>query len=102
MRVVVLPFVEAKINAFYDAAMINHPLLSEETVMKKKERMIASLQILQSTQGFQRARINRLWIEHGWRELIVEGFHFAFEVVKDKTGEKLVLVHDVEHSLLYH
>lgn len=101
MRVVVTPLVEAKINAFYDAAMDKHSLLSEQAVMTKKNRLIASLQILSITQGFKKAQYNRLWIANGWRELIVEDFHFAFEEVMTLDGEHVVIVRDAVHSLLY-
>ena len=101
MKVVVTPLVEAKIDAFYDAAMVNHPLLSEQTVMAKKKRLIASLQILGITQGFKKAQYNRLWIANGWRELVVEDFHFAFEVANTPDGERVVIVRDAVHSLLY-
>lgn len=101
MRVVVSPIVRAKIKNFYQAAMTNHPLLSEETVMKKMNRMFVCLEILSITQGFKKAQYNRQWIANGWRELIVEDFHFAFEVVKTSGGEPMVIVRDVVHSLLY-
>jgi len=101
MRVVVTPLVETRINAFYDAAMLNHPLLSEQTVMAKKNKLISSLQILSITQGFKKAQFNRQWIANGWRELIVEDFHFAFEVAQTPDGEPVVIVRDAVHSLLY-
>lgn len=40
-------------------------------------------------------------MDNGWRELIVEDFHFAFDVVKIPDGERVVIVRDVVHSLLY-
>ena len=81
--------------------MLNHPLLSEQTVLAKKNRLISSLQILSITQGFKKAQYNRQWIANGWRELIVEDFHFAFEVAKTSEGEHVVIVRDAVHSLLY-
>lgn len=101
MRVIISPTVRIKIKSFYQAAMTNHPLLSEETVMKKMNRMFDCLEILSVTQGFKKAQHNRLWIEKGWRELIVEDFHFAFEMVKTPDGERVVIVRDTVHSLLY-
>lgn len=101
MRVIVSPIVRAKIKSFYQAAMTNHPLLSEDTAMKKMNRMLNSLEILAITQGFKKAQYNRQWIANGWRELIVEDFHFAFEVVRTSAGERVVIVKDAVHSLLY-
>ena len=82
--------------------MRNHPSLSEETVLKKADRMFKGLQILSLTQGFSEARLHREWISNGWRELVIEDFHFAFEVVDNVDGERIVIVHDAVHSLLYH
>ena len=102
MKVIVSPVVRIKINEFYKAAMRNHPSLSEETVLKKANRMFKGLQILSLTQGFSEARLHREWISNGWRELVIEDFHFAFEVVENVDGEHIVVVRDATHSLLYH
>ena len=42
--------------------------------------MFKGLQILSLTQGFPEARLNQEWRANGWRELVIEDFHFAFEV----------------------
>ena len=34
--------------------------------------------------------------------IVVEDFHFAFEVVENVDGERVVVVQDAMHSLLYH
>lgn len=34
--------------------------------------------------------------------IVVEDFHFAFEVVENVDGERVVVVRDAMHSLLYH
>lgn len=102
MRVIVSPIVREKVKEFYRTAMINHPLLSEETVMRKMNRMFNGLQVLAVTQGFKKAQYNRIWILKGWRELEMDGFHFAFEVVQTTDGERVVIVQDAVHSLLYH
>ena len=101
MRVIVSPIVRSKIKSFYQAAMTNHPLLSEDTAMRKMNRMLNSLEILAITQGFKKAQYNRQWIANGWRELIVDDFHFAFEVVRMSAGERVVIVRDAVHSLFY-
>lgn len=33
---------------------------------------------------------------------VIDDFHFAFEVVDNVDGERIVIVHDAVHSLLYH
>ena len=102
MKVIISPTVRIKINEFYKAAMRNHPSLSEDTVLKKANRMFKGLQILSLTQGFSEARLHQEWRANGWRELVIEDFHFAFEVVDNVDGERIVIVHDAVHSLLYH
>ena len=102
MKVIVSPIVRIKINEFYKAAMRNHPSLSEETVLKKANRMFKGLQILSLTQGFSEARLHQEWISKGWRELVIEDFHFAFELVDNVDGERILDVRDAVHSLLYH
>ena len=102
MKVIVSPIVRIKINEFYKAAMRNHPSLSEETVLKKANRMFKGLQILSLTQGFPEARLHQEWISKGWRELVIEDFHFAFELVDNVDGERILDVRDAVHSLLYH
>ena len=102
MKVIVSPIVRIKINEFYKAAMRNHPSLSEETVLKKANRMFKGLQVLSMTQGFPEARLNQEWRANGWRELVIEDFHFAFELVNNVDGERIVVVRDAIHSLLYH
>ncbi len=82
--------------------MRNHPSLSEETVLKKADRMFKGLQILSLTQGFSEARLHQEWRDNDWRELVIEDFHFAFEVVDNVNGERIVVVRDAIHSLLYH
>lgn len=57
MRVIVSPIVRSKIKSFYQAAMTNHPLLSEDTAMRKMNRMLNSLEILAITQGFKKHSI---------------------------------------------
>lgn len=102
MKIIVSPIVRIKINEFYKAAMRNHPSLSEETVLKKADRMFKGLQILSLTQGFSEVRLHQEWRDNDWRELVIEDFHFAFEVVDNVNGERIVVVRDAIHGLLYH
>lgn len=102
MKVVVKPIVRAKVNAFYKAAMVNHPLLTEDTIAQKKTRMFKKLHVLEYMQGFGKARVKSDWIMKDWHEVVIEDFHFAYEVVKDENGEPIVIVCDALHSLNYH
>jgi hypothetical protein len=102
MKVIISNTVREKVREFYIAAMRNHPSLSWETVTKKELRLFESLQMLETVQGFRVARVDRRWIEHGWREYICEDFHFAYEICTDENGEDFVWVRDAVHSLLYY
>lgn len=45
---------------------------------------------------------NRTWIANGYRDLVVENIHIAYEVAEFEDGESFVHVVDAEHSLLHH
>lgn len=103
MRVIIEKKAIECIDIFYRAAMQNHPLLSEETVMKKKQRLIASLNSLGETPTlYAKSRLKKEWISNGWREYLCEDFHFAYEICRDEVEGDFVWVHDAEHSLLYY
>lgn len=46
--------------------------------------------------------MNPKWIREGWQEFICEDFHIAYEVLYDKDGQKMIIIKDAIHSLLYH
>lgn len=102
MKVIITQLVRIKIKEFYDYAMTNHITLSEETVRKKELRMYNKLQTLGHIQGFRKARLNKKWASCDWHEFVCEDFIFAYEVIQNREGERLVIIHDAEHSLLYH
>ena len=103
MKVIVDDNVVKAIDDFYIAAMSRHISLSEETVMAKKKRLIASLESLKDYYFiYPKARWKDEWIKNNWQNFICEDFHFAYEVVLDKDGQEVVFVRDAVHSLLYH
>ncbi len=102
MRVLIKPLVRERLDEFYEAAMKRHITLGEETVLAKKERLIAALSTLETMQGFSKARCNDVWLQQGWHDFICEDFHFAYELAQDEEGNDVVVVHDAVHSLLYH
>lgn len=103
MRVIIEKKAIECIDAFYCAAMQNHPLLSEETVMKKKQRLISSLNSLGEMPSlYAKSRLKEDWIRNGWREYLCEDFHFAYEICRDEVEGDFVWVHDAVHSLLYY
>ena len=103
MRVIIDDRVTQTFDAFYNAAMERHISLSEETVMKKKSRLIESLKSLGDMPVlYDKARLKKEWMSAGWREFICEDFHVAYEICTDENDEDYVWVRDAEHSLLYH
>jgi len=48
------------------------------------------------------ARVKAEWVKEGYREMICEDFHFAFDLVDLDNGETIVYVFDAVHSLLNH
>lgn len=103
MKVVVDKRVYQIINEFYKNALLNHPALDEETVMRKIRRLRKALDSLgRFASSLPLARVKTDWIARGYREYIVEDFHFAYQIYKKEDGECIVRVHDACHSLLYH
>ena len=103
MKVIVDDNVVKAIDEFYIAAMNRHVSLSEETVLAKKKRLLASLESLKDYYFiYPKARLKDEWIKNNWRDYLCEDFHFAYEVVLDKKGQEVIFVRDAVHSLLYH
>lgn len=103
MKILISPFVHQAIDEFYDYALQNHETLDEITVIKKKDRLYDTIESLRShARIHSKARLKQDWIDNGFYECIIENFHFAYYVAKDKTGEDVVIVADACHSLLYH
>lgn len=103
MRVVVKAKVQESLDEFYEISMRLHPSLDEVTVMKKMERLYASLEVLgRNPYLYTPAQYKKEWKEKMYRVYSVENVIFAFTIALDDSGETYVLVHDAVHSLLYH
>jgi len=103
MRVVVRDTVYEALDDFYAAAMKQHPTLDLQTVLKKEDRLYKALESLGNTYYlYQEPRHILAWIRKGYKDFIHEDFHFAFHVVALPSGELVVAVEDVRHSLLFH
>ena len=103
MRVLLDQRVQEKIESFYSISMTLHPTLDIEVVRAKKQRLFAAIRSLSSYASiYPLARVKNEWIELGYREMICEDFHFAFDFVDLETGETIIYVFDAEHSLLNH
>lgn len=103
MRVQINHLVQDKIEEFYSISMALHPSLSLESVIAKKDRLYSALRSLSIYASiYPLARVIPAWIEAGYREMICEDFHFAFDIVDLDNGETIVYVYDAVHSLLNH
>lgn len=78
-----------------------HASLSLEAVMAKKNRLYSAIRDLSLYASiYPMARVNVAWKAAGYREMICEDFHFAFDIVDLDNGETIVYVFDAIHSLL--
>ena len=95
--------VHLQIEDFYDVALLRHPSLDEVIVMRKIQRLYDALELLGLYASiYPISRIKEEWITKGYREYIIEDFHFAYQIYKKENGEVFVRVHDACHSFLYH
>lgn len=92
------------LKEFYQAAMLKHPTLDVVVVQRKVERLYNKVDSLgRFASSLPLARVKTDWIARGYREYIVEDFHFAYQIyTDDASGDSYVYVHDACHSLLYH
>jgi len=103
MRVQIDNLVHDRIEEFYSISMELHPSLSLEAVLAKKDRLYSAIRDLSIYASiYPLARVNAAWIAAGYREMICEDFHFAFDLVDLDNGETIVYVFDAVHSLLNH
>ena len=102
MRVRVTDQVFEDLTSFYDVSLRNHPALDEATVLAKEQRLINALErIGQFPYGYRRAKYKARWIAAGYRDFHHEGFHFGYRVETLPSGEKVVVVYEACHDLLY-
>lgn len=103
MEVYIDDRVHQVLKEFYQAAMLKHPALDEVVVQRKVERLYNKVDSFgRFASSLPLARVKTDWIACGYREYIVEDFHFAYQIYKKEDGECIVRVHDACHSLLYH
>lgn len=103
MRVIVDNKVHEALVDFYEVAKNRHVALGTRVIIRKMQRIYAGLEELgKYAHACPKARLRKDWVDKGYQECLIEGFHFAFEVFLDEeTGEQFVYVHEACHSLLY-
>jgi len=103
MRVILRDTVYEAVEAFYVAAMSNHPTLDLQTVFNKEDRLYRSLQSLGDTYYlYGESRYVIEWKRKGYHDYLCEDFHFAFQRSVLPSGEEVISVEDSRHSLLFH
>lgn len=101
MRVQIDHAVHLQIDEFYMMSMQLHPTLDEATVEAKKNRLYEAVRAVgMHPTIYPMARVRKDWVEQGYREMICEDFHFAFDLVDLEDGETIVYIFDAIHSLL--
>lgn len=91
------------IEAFYEYAKLHYITLDEITVLRKIQRVYDELHRLGDYAGsYGNARLKKDWIKKGYKECIVEDFHFAFQLYQNEHNQPLVYIHEACHSLLYY
>lgn len=102
MDVIIDQQVHSVIMDFYEASKRLHITLDEETVVKKMRRIYDGINNLgKYATTYNTARLRSEWIQQGYKECIIENFHFAFQIYQDENGAPFVYVHDACHSYLY-
>lgn len=103
MKVIIEAQVQQNLRQFYDASLRLHPSLDEATVTNKIIRLYEAINSLRSfPYKHPVSSFNRTWIANGYRDLVVEDIHIAYEIAEFEDGEAFVHVVDAEHSLLHH
>lgn len=104
MKVIIDNKVHNIIDEFYEYARQRHTALDPYTIIYKVLRIYDELGNL-GNYAFvcPNPRLKKDWIAKGYKECIIEDFHFAFQLFQDDTTQECyVYVQDTCHSLLYH
>lgn len=88
---------------FYDYNLEKHPALDEVTVLKKEQRLIKALNDL-GTYALTDHKVTRHipWIRKGYMDYYFDGFHFGYRIETLPSGEKVVVVYEACHELLFY
>lgn len=104
MKVIVDHKVHCCIEEFYDSAKRKHITLDMVAIIHKIQRIYKGLEDLGNYAFIcPNPRLRKDWIDKGYKECIIEDFHFAFQLCRDSiSDEYYVYVYDACHSLLYY
>ncbi len=87
---------------FYEYNLKKHPTLDEATVLKKEQRLINELKKLGTYAPTDHKQTRHLsWVQKGYKDYYVDGFHFGYKIETIPSGEKVVVVYEACHELLF-
>lgn len=87
---------------FYEYNLKKHPTLDEVTVLKKEQRLIEALNHLGIYAQTDHRMVRHLpWIRKGYKDYYVDGFHFGYKIEALPSGERVVVVYEALHELLF-
>ena len=90
------------LTEFYKHNLERHPALDEVTVLKKEQRLIKALNDLGTIALTNHTQTKHIpWIRKGYKDYYVEGFHFGYKIETLPTGERVVVVYEACHELLF-
>ena len=103
MRVRIEDKVFLDLTDFYEYNLKKHPTLDEATVLKKEQRLIEALNSLGTYASSNHTQTRHLpWVQKGYQDYYVDGFHFGYRIEILPTGEKVVVVYEACHELLFY
>ena len=90
------------IKDFYEFSLKKHPALDEATVIKKEQRLVLALKNLGKYALTDHREVKHLiWVRKGYKDYYVEGFHFGYKIETLPSGERVVVVYEALHELLF-
>ena len=90
------------LTEFYKFSLKKHSALDESTVLKKEQRLICALKDLGKYALTDHREVRRLlWVQKGYKDYYVDGFHFGYKIETLPSGEQVVVVYEALHELLF-
>lgn len=91
------------LTEFYEFSLAKHPALDEATVVAKEKRLIEAMKGLDKhASAHPLATRHMPWVRKGYLDFPYEGFHFGYKIETLPSGEKVIVIYEVCHDLLYY
>lgn len=103
MKVRIEEEVFLELSEFYEYNLQRHPSLDKATVIRKEQRLIKALTHLGVFAASNHIETkHEPWRKKGYKDYYSEGFHFGYKIETLPTGEKVVVVYEACHELLFY